>query len=191
MSIQHTNRKGNVFYLHQGITKTGKPKYYFSSNSEGTLTNEVPDGFEIYENPNAQVFLRRIQPKLITDDERAVVDNGMKQFSQLKYYIIDIKKTTISVFTPNQDVERLSETFHSFHRFQNAEISDVMSRYIDFSPMLQFELIDEKKRIFIAQRYCFRSSIDDWINLGKSGQLSELVKKYVKHLEQESYFDLF
>ncbi|MBK7002873.1 MAG: hypothetical protein IPH35_23905 [Rhodoferax sp.] len=191
MSIQHTNRKGNVSYLHQGITKTGKPKYYFSSNSEGTLINEVPDGFEIYENPNAQVFLRRIQPKLITDDERAVVDNGMKQFSQLKYYIIDIKKTTISIFTPNQDVERLSETFLSFHRFQNAEISDVMPRYIDFSPMLQFELIDEKKRIFIAQRYCFRSSVDDWINLGKSGQLSELVKKYVKHLEQESYFDLF
>lgn len=191
MSIQHTNRRGKVFYLHQGITKTGKPKYHFSTNGEGTLTNEVPDGFEIYENPSAQVFLRRIQPKLITDDERAVVDNGMKQFSQLEYYIIDIKKNTISVFTPNQNVEGLKEIFRSHHKFQNSEISDVMPQYLDFSPMLQFVLIDEKKRIFIAQRYCFRSSVDDWINLGKSGKLPELVKKYVKHLEQESYFDLF
>ena len=44
--------------------------------SEGTLVDKVPDGFEIYENPNAQVFLRRIQPKIITDEEVALVEHG-------------------------------------------------------------------------------------------------------------------
>src|ERR1700752_3044597 len=72
--ITHTNAKGKTYYLHQGTTKTGKPKYHFSMQSEGTLAKSIPAGFEIYENPNAQVFLRRIPPKIITDEERKVVE---------------------------------------------------------------------------------------------------------------------
>ena len=65
MPITYTNAKEKMYYLHQGTTKTGKPKYYFSTKPEGTLAASIPDGFEIYENPNAQVFLRRIPPKII------------------------------------------------------------------------------------------------------------------------------
>src|SRR5262249_17703056 len=67
--ITHTNAKGKTYYLHQGTTKTGKPTYHFSMQSEGHLAESIPVGFEIYENPNAQVFLRRIPPKIITDEE--------------------------------------------------------------------------------------------------------------------------
>jgi hypothetical protein len=62
MSIQYINRKEQIYYLHQGITKTGKPKYFFSMKAEGNVLEAIPDGYEIYENPNAQVFLRKIQP---------------------------------------------------------------------------------------------------------------------------------
>jgi hypothetical protein len=60
--ITHTNAKGKTYYLHQVTTKTGKPKYHFAMQSEGTLAESIPVGFEIYENPNAQVSLRRIPP---------------------------------------------------------------------------------------------------------------------------------
>jgi hypothetical protein len=72
--ITHTNAKGKTYYLHQGTTKTGKPTYHFSMQSEGTLAETVPTGFEIYENPNAQVFLRRIPPKLITCNDLITSD---------------------------------------------------------------------------------------------------------------------
>ena len=57
MSIQYTNRLGQIYYLCQGITKTGKPKYFFSTKTDGNRVKMIPDDFEIYENPNAQVFL--------------------------------------------------------------------------------------------------------------------------------------
>ncbi|WP_256868319.1 hypothetical protein [Candidatus Entotheonella palauensis] len=60
MAITHVNAKDKPDYLHQGTTKTGKPTYHFAMKSEGTLADSIPEGFEIYENPNAQVFLRRI-----------------------------------------------------------------------------------------------------------------------------------
>ena len=47
------------YFLHEGRTKTGKPKYFFAKKREGKLASAIPDGFEIYESPNAQVTLAR------------------------------------------------------------------------------------------------------------------------------------
>ena len=55
--ITHTNAKGKTYYLHQGTTKTGKPTYHFSMQSEGTLAEIIPAGFEIYENPQCSGVL--------------------------------------------------------------------------------------------------------------------------------------
>src|SRR5215510_11092624 len=89
--ITHTNAKGKTYYLHQGTTKTGRPKYHFSMQSEGTLAESIPVGFEIYENPNAQVFLRRIPAKIITDEERQVVEEGMRKYASVQDYKIDVR----------------------------------------------------------------------------------------------------
>jgi hypothetical protein len=62
--------------------------------------------------------------------------------------------------------------------------------HIRYSPVLQFILEDEERRIFVVQRYCYRGSIDDWIYVGGSGKLEKLVQQYVKHLDKESFFEL-
>jgi hypothetical protein len=191
MSVHHVNRREQTYYLHQGITKTGKPKYFFSKKSEGSLVDRIPDGFEVYENPNAQVFLRKIQPKLITDEEVALVDQGMKQFSEVKYYLIDVKKDTITIYEAAQDVDALAEHFAFFPRAQEKGIQSILARTLSYSPVMQFVLTDEDRRRFVTQRYCFLGSIDDWINIGGPDELQNLVKKYVKHLGQESYYSLF
>lgn len=56
---------------------------------------------------------------------------------------------------------------------------------------LQFVLVDDKRRLYQARRYCYLGSIDDWIEIGKRGPLATLAKRYIKHLGQESYFELF
>lgn len=189
--VQYTNKKSQTFYLHQGITKTGKPKYFFSMKSEGPLVDKVPDGFEIYETPNAQVFLRKIQPKIITKEEVALVEQGMRQFSKLQHYQIDVKKNTIIIFEANQDVEALSEILRFAPRAKEVGTENLLTRLISYSPVLHFVLADEETRVFKTERYCFLGSIDDWITIGKLDKLQNLVKKYVKHLGQESYYELF
>jgi hypothetical protein len=99
MPITHVNAKGKTYYLHQGKTKTGKPKYHFAMKSEGNLADSIPEGFEIYENPNAQVFLRRIPPKIITDEERQLVENGMRKYGSVQDYKIDVRGKAIIVYT--------------------------------------------------------------------------------------------
>jgi hypothetical protein len=189
--ITHTNAKGKTCYLHQGTTKTGKPKYHFSMQSEGTLAESIPAGFEIYENPNAQVFLRRIPPKIITDEERQVVEEGMRKYASVQDYKIDVRGNAIAIHTAHQDSETFSEMFtRARPDLDQTQIAALVAQAVHYFPMMQFLLEDEQRRTFAAQRYCFIGSIDDWIDIGH-GKLTKLVKRYVKHLGHESYFDLF
>ena len=114
MPITHVNAKGKTYYLHQGTTKTGKPKYHFSPKSEGNLVEVIPEGFEIYEHPNAQVFLRQIQPKIITDAERQVVENSMQKYAGVSHYKIDVKGNAILIYSSAQNIAALSAIFQDF-----------------------------------------------------------------------------
>lgn len=192
MTISHTNRSLQTYYLHQGTTKTGKPRYYFSQKSEGTLVDHIPDGFEIYENPNAQVFLRRIPKKIITDAEVQVVKEGMETFSKVKPFIIDVKKEIIYIFI-SKGTDRLSEMIRAtagpFNR-DAGTIEQLVQRSMQYTSDLRFTLIDKQTRRFQTERYCYLGSIDDWIDIGHVDSLDVLVKTYLPHLGQESFFDL-
>ena len=192
MPITHTNAKGKIFYLHQGTTKTGKPKYHFSMQSEGTLAESIPAEFEIYENPNAQVFLRRIPAKIITDQERQVVEDGMRKYADVKDYKIDIRGNVIAIYTADQDMATLVAIVRDPHASseENARRRQLLRESIHYSELVRFMLIDDRRRTFVTQRYCFIGSIDDWIDIGRSGKLAHLVKQHVKHLGKESYFNL-
>src|SRR6266516_153352 len=174
--IIHTNAKGKTYYLHQGTTKTGKPKYYFSMESNGELAESIPAGFEIYENPNAQVFLRRIPPKIITDEERQVVEDGMRKFAEVQDYKIDVKGNAIVVYTADQDIETLVGLFKDVYPepSANTQLMTLLRKEIHYSPMLQFILEDAQRLTFVTQRYCFRGAIDDWVYIVTPGKLATL-----------------
>jgi hypothetical protein len=156
------------------------------------LADSIPEGFEIYENPNAQVFLRRIPPKIITDEERQIVEDGMRKYAGVQDYKIDVRGKAIIVYTADQDVDTLADLFKDLHPDPktNPEFMRTLRGVIQYSPMMQFILDDKAERLFTAQRYCFRGSIDDWIDIDH-GKLAKLVRTYVQHLGNESYYELF
>ncbi|MEO1685278.1 MAG: hypothetical protein AAFS06_18720 [Cyanobacteria bacterium J06631_12] len=193
MAITYTNRKQKTYYLHQGKTKTGKPKYFFSLKAEGALVTTVPDGYEIYENPNAQVFLRKVPSKIILDDEISATEQGLAQFSEVQHFMIDAKKNVVSVFTPSQNVALISDLLMStaaqFGRSQQ-DVDALLEQSLDYTTDLRFVLVDKQKRLFQAQRYCYLGRVDDWIDIGGVDQLGVLVERYVGHLGKESMFEL-
>jgi len=97
-ATQYVNRKDDTYYLHQGRTKTGKLRYFFSKKSEGELCLQLPDGFEIYENIRGQVFCRRIQPKLLTDQEIALVQEIIRRCGKHFSTAVDVKGKDVIVY---------------------------------------------------------------------------------------------
>lgn len=59
----------------------------------------------------------------------------------------------------------------------------------NYTTMLRFRLIDKERRTFVAERFCFRGAIDDWIFLGGPDDLKKLVGRYIRLLRTDKFFD--
>ena len=189
--ITYINRRSQIFYLHQAKTKTGRPNYFFSLESSGPLVDAVPEGYEVYENPNGQVFLRKKKPTIISDSEIRVVDEGMRKYSDIEYYKLDTKKNAITVYLAGQDIEGMRELLPERYVLKYQGMEKALNSILNYSPMMRFILTDNEKRKFVTERYCFLGSVDDWIYIGGPDKLENLIKRYLKHLGKDSFYELF
>ncbi len=182
MPITHTNRRGQTYYLHSGTTRTGKPRYWFSMKSDGPLVESIPEDHEVYENPEAQVFLRKMCPQVITPEEVEVVRKGLTQYAPDQNCLVDLRGDQIVVYHSERVRYNLAAIFG---------VREMPACLLNYTKVMQFLLVNEKTRTFRVQRWCFRGSIDRWIDLFKSqGKLPDLVQKFCPHIGQESFFEL-
>jgi hypothetical protein len=189
MPVTHTNRAGVVYYLHQGQTPKGKPRYFFSKKGEGTLAGAVPAGYEISEKPTGQVFLRKTLVSAILPEETALVEAGVRRTGE-DIFFIEVTKDAIEVHLPNidrSDLERLRKELGAMNL--PARVADRMRAASSFSPAMRFHLIDRERDTFAVQRWVSRGE-ERWSWTLASGPLEALVAKYTPHLGKESFFDL-
>ncbi len=156
----------------------------------GTLAKALPCGFEIYESPRGQVFLRKILPKLISDDELAVVEREVARFARLKGSRVERKLRVLTVYVADRKEDSMEEVWRLMPWRPRLK-DETARRFWSYEAQLQFVLVDDKTRLFQARRYCYRGRIDDWIDIGELDSITALAKLYILHLEQESYFELF
>jgi len=197
-ALQYENRMGEVYYLQEGKTRTGKPKYYTGRKLTGTPLAAMPEGHEFYERPDtAQVVIRRIPPSPITEFERRQAEDIVRRASGLKHFIVAIEGDALVVYTPSvsrADTDRLIDLMTGPGHGKWSAIAEKFRedriRHSQYMKMLRFELTNPDKREYRAERWCFRGSIDDWIDLPGCGSLAKVVEQYAKHLDRESFFEL-
>jgi len=161
LELTYINYKGQKYYLHERRNKKDNPVYHFSLSDNGNIIEYIPKGYEIYEMPNGEVYLRKIQRKIIKDEEVLIVKNSINP--ELDYKI-DVKKNIITIYLKTE-----------------------CNYYFEY---MRFILEDEKTRLFSAERYCFRGSVDGWLELGQSLDFELLVKKCCVHLGEDTFYDL-
>ena len=97
-ALEHVNRMGQTYYLQEGKTPTGKPKYYVGRKLSGKPLAEMPEGYEIYEKPDtAQVVVRKFKPSSITEFERKQTEDIVRRASGLEHFIVEIDGDALRV----------------------------------------------------------------------------------------------
>jgi hypothetical protein len=189
MSIQHKTRTGKIYYLHVTQNKRGKPRYHFSMDPEGELAQTVPEGFEVYENIRGQVFLRRKVARIFTEEELAMVQEALEHQSGAHSYQTEVKKNAIIV----HEAEDYTARFQSLATpwLNRERLEDSVRESANYQAVMRFVLVDSDKRLFSAERFCFRGSVDDWIPISQEvAPLRAHLKKFIRHLGTESFFEL-
>jgi len=189
MAIEYTNRKGQTYYLHQKANASGNLTFHFSLQRPDEPVDAIPSGYEIYESPNGLAFMRKIRPKVIADNEVRLVSEELQRHRHLKHCRVDVKGKTITVYTPNQDIDAITALVTGVAGKARVDMQSLLGRTITYSAEMRFVLADDEKRLFVLERYCYLGSIDGWIDVAELAVLPKLVK-YLKHLGKESFFEL-
>lgn len=194
MSITYTNRKGFTFHLCKGKTKTGKPRYFFARELKGESVERIPDGYAISESVNGVVSLVKARPGLIQSREVAIVETILKRHPKSHNYRVSVKHDRIEVY------ERVGLDTSDLTRIVGQAILDPgmreridteMDRYSQFTPVLRLVIRDTDARIFSAQRMCYRSWVDGWLELHDSGEIEPLARRLIPTLGTDAFFELF
>ena len=190
--MKYVNRRGDAYYVFQGVTKTGKPKYYVSRKAEsaaGIQIDLLPDDFELFESPiDARVIIRKRVLSDIYDNELNFVQERANSMARNVRARVVSNGRCIVIYESVR-----AEEFQSMASVVGGLTSrfvEAMQSYNPMSPAFRFKLIRKKERVFEAQRFCFRGGIEDWISLHHEGTLDELCQYYLKHLGKESFYEL-
>ena len=187
--IYYTNRKGKTYYLHASATKIGKIRYVMTRAAEDALT-EFPEGYAITENVNGQVSVGRIRPRSITDTEEDMVKSELETLG-LNHYRHELNGACITVYEPVYKVDDLLPTLQKMG-ISNTSQKETLAEIVNngpFEPVMRFWLFDEHNRVFEVQRMTYRGE-GGWRSLHKFRPLKDLVRKYLKHLGKDTFYDL-
>jgi hypothetical protein len=201
MTVTHTNRRGDTYYLLQGLTKTGKPKYYVSKKPGPNTVAQVPDGYELYESPvDGIVHVRRIRPTSILPAERENAIKMIRKLTQRDLFFAECEADSLVIYWPDQDPVATSsllsrmfgmpiENDLSLHSVGRNQVDQSVLLMLRTSPVLRFTLQNEAKRTFVAERMCYRSGDEFWLQISKAAKLEDLIRTMAPHLGQDSLFD--
>jgi hypothetical protein len=198
MAYEHRNRRGDVYLLQAGKTRTGKPRYYFGRKLTGEPVEEVPAGYEVFESPErGQVFLRKARGTCIEPDEREIVMEGIRRLSSVEHFIVDVEDDCLVVYLPTKSVHEVNDLvrflagpdFLQVPRFREAR--DQFLRELEYEKVMRFEFLYDDPRQFHVERWWSRGSREGWMHLAGPAPLPDLVERYVEHLGEESFFELF
>ena len=185
MPIEYINRRNDKYYLKTAPTKNGKIQYCAVTNIQkinpDDLVEEIPSGYEFYEDPKeARVYFRKIPVYNISDEEVEIVDSVMRNHETVSDYIIDKGVNEITVYISRM-IDYDDDIVPGF--------KERLYRYRRYEDDLKFGKESKKSKRYTAQRFCYRSGVDDWIIMERSNDLRYLAEKYCCHIDKESLYD--
>ena len=119
-----------------------------------------------------------------------MVKEALKRHAEERRYRVEVKKTAVIIYEASDNTAGLERI--TLPWISQAAIKQSVIQNASYMAVMRFVLADPEKRLFLAERFCFRGSVDDWIDIGGPAQkLSVVLKKFIKHLGKESIFELY
>lgn len=192
MPYSYKNRHGKIHYFRAVETKTGKLRYYVTTSDKyPNLIDEVPRGFEVVELPEeARVVIRKEKPVFTTHDEKEIVEDGIRDFSDIKDFFIHAEEDLLTVF--HSQFNSTGGQEENLSREEAIEIWGArIEKWMRFDTSLRFRLVDKSKRLFQTERVVYMGFFGhDFHPVGKVGLIENLVKEFGQHLGRDSFFDI-
>jgi hypothetical protein len=192
-ALAHTNRLGDVYYLHAGRSKTGKPRYFVARTVRNGALGALPSGYQLTESINGVVSVSRIDASAPTVPSRDLdlVRAALGRHPHLRFHGVDLVKGAIVVFEPSGGFaeDALSEMSKAFGMSAGlfAERMAGPRARTKYSPVMKF--VPDGTDAYLVHRMTYRGR-GGWSWALSRAPLATLVAKYLQHVGTEQFFDL-
>lgn len=180
----YKSRKGNEYYLYSKITSKGNIKYYMSTKIQKGSIDEIPKGFEVYENPDGNVTLRKVFTHVLNLDEKEIIEKVIKKMCKGVEYLLDDRKDGVGIYIDESYGKRTSVLDLSYLTLGLGRPNRIM-----YNPTFKIYK-DKQDNEYYIERICYLGGSLDWIYIDKNSELKKICEKYFVHIGKESFYEL-
>jgi hypothetical protein len=187
--LARTNRLGVTYYLHEGTTKTGKPRYFFARTVRDGALDKVPDGYEVTESINGVVSIQkcRVEQDPIPEADVKAVESALRGQGHLRWHAVRAVGKAIVIYEPSTGPARVGEYARQLGMAlpPAAYFKELMAR-AKYDAVMKFERDGDE---YVALRMTYRGA-GGWSWPLASGTLPDLVRQLVPLIGTEAFFEL-
>lgn len=195
--IEYTNRQDKTYYLFQGTTKKGNPRYFFSPSASGGKTecvplDHIPEGYELFEHPNSNVLLRKKLKTAVLPQELFFVRNMVEELERedndsADYKLIE-EHSGFMMFNSVALRKRFVWRYRAEVVNDSIIVYEVRGRQA--SEVLCFVLVNAKSRQYDASRW-IDTGMGHWRPLSKTGSIETVASEYCPKLVTDEFYEMF
>lgn len=188
----YKNRLGDTYYLHQGATKTGKPRYFVAKTVGPGALGALPAGLEIAETANGVVSVRRIDTSssAIPPADMEAVRAFLAKEPRLRGCVAEVRKGEILISEPvggsREEIAGLAQALGLGGGFGRAAPRLKPTRY---TPVMKLEPDPERPSSYVVHRMTYRG--EGGFMVIAAGPLRQVLDKYVRRIGTDAFFELF
>jgi hypothetical protein len=193
--VKYTNRMGDTYYLHTGRTKTGKVRYFVAKTIRQGVRSAMPDGFGFAESINGVVSVSKtdVSAARIPEADRALASGEMARHAHLRSHRIETIKAELIVFEPmgaiSEDVMTAMGRGPSMDPAAPGTTVVGMRSKVRYVPVMKF-VPSPQPGVYSVYRMTYRGD-GGWSWPLASGPLHKLLKRYLRHVGTDQFFELW
>jgi hypothetical protein len=192
-TLAYQNRRGEMYYVHQGVTKTGKPRYFVAKTVGPGALATLPEGLEIAETANGIVSVRRVDTSVnaIPAKDVETVRGFLAKQSWLRGHVVEVRRGEIVISEPVggevEDIAALARELGIGRMLLGLGVPS--TRPTRYTPVMKLVRNGSNLGQYMVHRMTYRG--DGGFRPLSGGSLQDLLGRFVVHLGTDRFFELY
>jgi hypothetical protein len=192
-AFAYQNGRGETYYLHQGVTKAGTPRYFVAKTVGPGALATLPEGLEIAETANGVVSVRRVDTSVnaIPAKDVETVRGFLATQSRLRGHVVEVRRGEIVISEPVggevEDITTLARELGTGRMLPRLGVPS--TRPTRYTPVMKLVRDGSEPGRYLVHRMTYRG--DGGFRPLSGGSLHDLLGRFVAHLGTDRFFELY
>jgi hypothetical protein len=197
VSVIYENEIGMEYVLQKPEGEDDPGSFFFSSHDVGEEVSEIPKGYEIYEDPENEPFLVPEGKNPVPKEDIAALENQLEQIDHLNEYPgqchVESFDNSIRVYLIDQTPEAIVDVISAFPEKGEKILDEISNGNVTYTANMKFDRGEKGKKYYVERRMFSglpKRDEEKWLFVAEEENIREAARKYLPHLEQDSFFEL-